>query len=152
MKCYIFDIDGTLASAEHRLHHITGEKKDWSAFFDACDQDTPIPHMVNLFRAIWIGTDSIVLFCTGRSDDVKAKTVHWLNEQLLPPGHEFDSGDVYMRKAGDHRADTVVKAELLDQIRADGYEPVMVFEDRKQCVDLWRSRGIPCCQVAPGDF
>lgn len=151
MKAYIFDIDGTLSDPSHRLHHIQGEQKDWPAFFDACDRDVPIPHMIDLFTNIWNG-DAIVLFCTGRSDDVKDKTVEWLSRHLLQPGQWFDSGDVYMCKAGDHRADTVVKSELMDQIIADGYEPIMVFEDRASVVKMWRERGISCAQVAQGDF
>lgn len=27
----IFDLDGTLANADHRVHHLTGEIKDWRA-------------------------------------------------------------------------------------------------------------------------
>ncbi len=46
----------------------------------------------------------------------------------------------------------IVKAELLDQIVADGFSPVMAFDDRNQVVEMWRARGIPCAQVAPGDF
>jgi phosphoglycolate phosphatase-like HAD superfamily hydrolase len=152
MKCYVFDIDGTLSDPEHRLHHIRGESVDWDAFYAACDQDAPIPHMVDLFKAIWYGTDSVVLFCTGRSDDVRDKTEVWLGENLLNRGEWFDALDLYMRKAGDHRDDTVVKSELMDQIIADGYEPIMVFEDRARVVDVWRARGIPCLQVQASNY
>jgi hypothetical protein len=27
-----------------------------------------------------------------------------------------------------------------------------VFDDRDKVVNMWRKRGIPCFQVAPGDF
>lgn len=27
-----------------------------------------------------------------------------------------------------------------------------VFEDRKQCVDMWRSLGLTCYQVADGNY
>lgn len=36
----VFDLDGTLADGDHRLHHITGETKDWRAFFAACGDDS----------------------------------------------------------------------------------------------------------------
>ena len=29
----IFDIDGVLADATHREHHVTKKPKDWDAFF-----------------------------------------------------------------------------------------------------------------------
>ena len=51
-----------------------------------------------------------------------------------------------------HRPDNLVKGELLDAIRADGYEPVMAFDDRTVCVNFWRACGIPCAQVADGNF
>jgi len=28
----------------------------------------------------------------------------------------------------------------------------MVFDDRDQVVEMWRANGIPCFQVAPGNF
>lgn len=152
MKTYIFDIDGTLSDPAHRLHHIEGETKDWPAFFAACDQDKPIPHMVDLFKGLWLGTEESFLFCTGRSEDVQTKTVDWLSKELLPPGQSFDAMDVYMRAVGDHRADTIVKSELMDRIISDGYEPIMVFEDRASVVTMWRERGIPCLQVQAGDY
>ncbi|KRQ11644.1 hypothetical protein AOQ73_06095 [Bradyrhizobium pachyrhizi] len=147
-RVYVFDIDGTVADTTHRQHHISGERKNWDAFFAACDQDAPIPHMVELANTLAGGGDDII-FATGRSEDVREKTLTWLRGQF---GSWIFPEDVYMRKAGDHRADTIVKAELLEEIRADGWEPIMVFEDRASVVTMWRELGIPCCQVAPGDF
>lgn len=153
MKCYVFDIDGTLSDPTHRLHHIKGETKNWDAFFAACDQDAPIPHMVELARHLLTGTSEIVLFCTGRSDDVKDKTVKWLQRYFSDrQGPFIGSEDLYMRAAGDHRDDTVVKSELMDRIIADGYQPIMVFEDRSRVCQMWRARDIPCLQVAAGEF
>jgi hypothetical protein len=57
-----------------------------------------------------------------------------------------------MRKKGDYRDDAVVKIELLQQIRADGFNPLIAFDDRNRVVDAWRANGIICAQVAPGDF
>jgi len=57
-----------------------------------------------------------------------------------------------MRADKDHRNDDILKIEMLDRIRGDGFEPVMVFEDRSRVVRAWRSAGIPCAQVADGDF
>jgi len=146
-RVYLFDLDGTLADLSHRLHHIQGDKKDWQAFFDACDQDSPIPHMVELANNLAAEND--ILFVSGRSDEVREKTLTWLRDQF---GCWIFTEDLYMRKAGDHRPDTVVKLELLDQIRADGWTPVMAFDDRDSVVSTWRNAGIPCAQVAEGAF
>ena len=59
---------------------------------------------------------------------------------------------LYMRADGDFRSDDIIKAELLAKVRADGYEPIMAFDDRNQVVRMWRANGVPCAQVAEGDF
>jgi hypothetical protein len=41
---------------------------------------------------------------------------------------------------------------MLTQIKADGWLPIMAFDDRARVVKMWRDNGVPCCQVAPGDF
>ena len=148
MKCYLFDIDGTVADLSHRLHHIQGEKKDWSSFFADCPGDAPIPHIIGLVNALRI-TDYLILFVSGRSDQVRDKTLAWLRSHVHPAVVDID---IYMRREGDHRPDNLVKAELLDRILKDGYEPIMAFDDRDQVVKMWRERGIPCAQVAEGAF
>ena len=144
MKCYLFDLDGTLCDLTHRLHHIQKEPKDWDAFFDACGDDPPIEHVVGLCRTLMVTTANIV-FVSGRSERVREATSLWLNERGL-------FGSLYMRKDDDHRPDYIIKKELLAQIRADGYEPIMAFDDRDQVVKMWRENGIPCAQVAEGSF
>ncbi len=145
IEVYVFDIDGTLADCSHRLYHIEKKPKDWTAFFAAVGDDAPIPHMIRLCEAL-VQSDNLVVFVSGRSDECREETLDWLFkyiDQELP---------LYMRKAGDYRADDIVKMELLAELRADGYEPVMVFDDRARVVAAWRAAGVPCAQVAPGDF
>lgn len=143
--CYIFDIDGTLADCTHRLCHIQKTPKDWDAFFAACDDDRAIIHMVELAKTLF-DADKYIVLVSGRSDQCRKDTKSWLAKHGLP------SFPLYMRKAGDHRPDDIVKGELLDQILADGYMPIMAFDDRSRVVKMWRERGIPCAQVADGDF
>jgi hypothetical protein len=145
VKCYIFDIDGTLADCSHRLHHIQKEPKDWNSFFSDCDLDVAIPHMIGLADTLLSAEEQIV-FVSGRSDQCRSATEGWL------ASHLGVTGPLYMRKAGDHRDDGIVKVELLAAIRADGYDPIMAFDDRNRVVKAWRAAGIPCAQVAEGDF
>lgn len=144
-RCYLFDIDGTLADLSHRLHFIEKTPKDWDSFFDACHADAPIAHICRLARILSRASQKVV-FVSGRSDQCRAATELWLADNGLR------GLPLYMRTAGDHRADHIVKGELLDRLRADGFDPEMAFDDRKQVVDMWRERGVPCAQVAPGDF
>jgi predicted secreted acid phosphatase len=148
--CYVFDIDGTVADCAHRLHHIVRKPgddrpKDWSAFHAATSADVPIAHMVEVCRAIFEAGEFVV-FVTARSEECRAATEAWLAEHVVP------EQAVYMRRAGDRRKDDVVKMELLAELRRDGWSPVMVFEDRTRVVKAWRAAGIPCAQVAEGDF
>lgn len=145
MRCYIFDIDGTIADLSHRLPHIQKDPSDWSAFFAACPDDTPIQHTIKLAIDVALAGANIV-YVSGRSDECREATEAWLRRHALPEGR------VYMRKAGDHRPDYQVKGELLAQLRAEGYSPVMAFDDRNSVVKMWRDLGVPCAQVADGNF
>lgn len=143
--CYIFDLDKTLANNDHREHHIKGEKPDWETFFALCHLDEPIPHIVQLATDLHNAGAQLV-FCTGRSARAALATTRWLQFRCKL------YGPLYTRADGDHRPDEIVKMELLDQIIADGYQPILVFDDRNKVVAAWRKRGIPCAQVCEGDF
>jgi hypothetical protein len=54
-----------------------------------------------------------------------------------------------MRGIGDHQPDTQLKQNWL---KTQANLPDLVFEDRASVVEMWRSNGIVCCQVAPGNF
>lgn len=140
----IFDLDGTLALTDHREHFLKrpSDEKDWRGFYAACDKDSPCHPIVRTLIALW-ATGHDVEIWTGRSEEVRDKTEKWLGEQGL--GHI----PVRMRKVGDHRHDTAVKAEWMGEL---SQKPMLVFEDRTRVVEMWRAHGIVCCQVAPGDF
>lgn len=144
---YLVDIDGTLADCSHRLHYIQNKPANWDAFFDSCEDDAPIHDVIHTVNALE-QFGATILLVSGRSDICLPKTRRW----LLRQGVRFDA--IYMRKQGDHREDSIVKAELLDQIRSEwkGFEITGVFEDRKQVVDMYRSKGLRVFQVAEGNF
>lgn len=144
-SCYIFDIDGTIADCSHRLHHIEKDPKDWRAFFAACGDDAPIIHIIQLAESLAKSGESVV-FVSGRSRECEMQTRAWLADVFAY------EAPLFMRQAGDHRPDDIVKGELLDQVIAYGWKPIMAFDDRDRVVAMWRARGIPCAQVAPGDF
>ena len=86
----IFDLDGTLADLNHRLHFIKNGKKDWDGFFNACDKDKPIQWVINLCNKF---NDVIIL--SGRSDAVREKTEKWLSDN----GVRYS--ELIMRKSGE---------------------------------------------------
>lgn len=152
-KAIVFDIDGTLADNSHRLHYIQGEKKDWNAFYDACAEDKPTEEFLGFVRLLSKGiyedgTDECaIVICTGRPEQIREITERWFWKNFW-----FHPKPMYMRKDGDHRPDYEVKEEMIAQMRADGYEPILAIEDRKQVVDMWRRNGIRCLQCAEGDY
>jgi phosphoglycolate phosphatase-like HAD superfamily hydrolase len=140
----VFDLDGTLCNIEHRLHHIQNGNKDWRAFFAACPDDKPIWPLIELCRRVM--SCAHVEIWSGRSDEVREVTERWIYNHGMGLVQA-----IRMRKAGDHRQDNIVKAEWFDSLEPH-QRPDIVFDDRKQVVDMWRAKGVICAQVAPGEF
>lgn len=149
---YIFDLDGTLADCQHRTP-ILAEKYDnnrWRRFYAACDKDEPIQAVISTMERLRRFAD--VWIFSGRSSEVRDKTVAWLTEHTSFMTHELETA-LTMRQEGDHRADDIVKREWLDgMLHDDRQRLVAAFDDRNRVVAMWRDAGIPCFQVAPGEF
>ena len=143
---YIFDLDGTLADCSQRLHHITGENKDWDSFYKDCVNDKPILPIVELAQVLKESYQDLV-FVTGRPEKYMEETTEWLCNHL-----ETDYVTLMMRENGDHRPDYIVKKEIYEKYIKPYYHIDGVFEDRRQCVDMWRSLELTCYQVADGNY
>jgi hypothetical protein len=140
MAYVIFDLDGTLAVINHRLHLLP----DWDAFFDACDGDEPNWPVIHTYQAIKSAGLHEVQVWSGRSDAVRDKTVVWLERYL---GHV---PALRMRRRNNYIADNALKEQWLDELGVASVS--CVFDDRDTVVAMWRRRGVACFQVAPGDF
>ena len=147
MKHYaIIDIDGTCSNAERRKYLIDGsQKKDWDKFYDLCDQDEPHKDIAQLVCMLHVEGYQIV-YLTGRIERVRQKTLNWLT------WHGFPVGELEMRPDGDHRQDSIVKAEMADKLGLAPSNTFLVLDDRDQVVQMWRERGFRCLQVANGNF
>jgi hypothetical protein len=144
----VFDVDGTLAEFDANVlgHLVHGPVKYWDAFFDAMDVTAPVADIERLLRILH-GTGQAIVICTGRPEGWRDRTEAWLKAHEIP----FDG--VYLRPVdADHRSDEDVKEDLLQQIRADGFAPWLVVDDRQSVVDKWRDLGLTCLQCAPGNF
>lgn len=155
-KAIIFDIDGTLADVEHRRHHLP----NWGAFFEHMGADKPVDPVVwlsarvveaGLFQALDGDDPGFDIFiCTGRPADYRGVTEKWLARHA--PLLWAHTKRLLMRPAGDQRADTTVKKEMLNVLRGEGYDVMLAIDDRQSVVDMWRQNGVTCLQAAPGDF
>ena len=141
----VVDIDGTIAKVGDRLKYIQQEKKDWNSFYEHCDEDEPIEDIIQLVKKLYFDGCKIV-FCTGRRESVREKTVEWIKKHL---GFKPWDYSLLMRKDNDWRHDTIVKPLMLD-IPAN--EVLLVLEGRDSMVKKWRELGYTCLQVNEGDF
>jgi predicted kinase len=87
-----------------------------------------------------------IIFVSGRSDKFRDVTRKWLDDR------GFRIYPLFMRKDGDIRKDVIIKQELYEQHIKGKYNVRFVLDDRDQVVKFWRSIGLTCLQVAPGDF
>lgn len=142
---YVFDLDGTLADASHRLHYITDKPKNWPAFFEACRSDSVIEPIAKVARLMLANTYPIA-YVTGRSEQYMTQTVEWLTKNYLWYAPQTT---IFMRSIGDMRPDEVVKPELIKQLP---YPVTAIFEDRTRVVQKWRELGYTCLQVCDGNY
>ena len=63
----------------------------------------------------------------------------------------FPTWPFYMRQEGDYRKDTIIKSEMLDKMRKDGYNPILAFDDRPAIVQMWRDRDLKVADVGFGE-
>lgn len=145
-KDIIFDIDGTLANLDHRLHYLHDRPKGWKGFHKGVREDTVYEDVVWLLK-MFQAKGCRIIISTGRSERQREDTVWWL-ENVAEVSYDV----MYMREKDDYRDDALVKKDMLDQMRLDGYNPYMVFDDRDRVVNMWRENGIRCMQVKPGDY
>lgn len=172
-KTIIVDIDGTLANIAHRRHYVASKPKNWKAFNAAMHLDTLNEDVAWLVRRLWISEESNnlgnydpynrIILASGRGEESRQVTTDWLaNYGILPevtdPNYVYPTYPLftyerlYMRPAGDNRSDVIVKYEILQQMKKDGYSPYMAIDDRDGVVAMWRENGLRCLQVAKGDF
>jgi FMN phosphatase YigB (HAD superfamily) len=152
----VFDIDGTLANCEHRLHHIKNKPKNWKKFFGEMVLDTPIKEMTKLHDHLHFFND--ILYCTGRTETHRKQTEDWLMDNLgiEDPDEDMTASELlksklYMRRANDSRPDYITKVDLLNDIIKDHGKPDLWLDDRQGVVAAIRAQGIRVLQVAPNE-
>lgn len=143
-KVAIFDVDGTLANCDHRRHFVTGEARNWDAFYEASVDDPPNKAIVFLANAC-IAQGIPVILCTGRPAKYRGIT----DKSMRDFGVDYH--ELYMRHDGDHRDDATVKREMLSLIRIV-FDPILAVDDRDRVVKMWREEGLTCLQCAEGNF
>lgn len=137
--CVICDIDGTLAFRGNR-----------NPFDFSCVKrdlvNEPIKQLLQLIIRGSIKPVEIIIF-SGRDDICEKDTREWLNHYDI----EFDQ--LYMRKTGDKRKDSIIKKELYNYHINHRYNCLYWVDDRRQVIDMVRNElGLTCLDVAGNDF
>lgn len=146
----IVDLDGTVA-----LHVLPdGGLLRHHHDYRAVGWDLPNPPVITTVVALRDAGHQII-FCSGRpvhddrGRDIGALSYGWLAKHL---GSWALDCPLFMRAAGDKRPDDIVKREIYQRFIQDRYDVVLALDDRDRVVAMWRSLGVTCLQVAPGDF
>lgn len=133
-KCFVFDLDGTLAHMEGRSPY------EW----DKVGEDRADDSIATIAEALDI-THGRTIICTGRDGSCTNQTKVWLQDNKIAYLR------LYIREEGDMRPDWVVKEELLRSLSKD-YYIAGVFEDRLQVVRRLRALGIKVLNVEYNNF
>mgnify|MGYP001268456130 CR=1 FL=1 len=143
----IFDVDGTLLDIEHRRHFVSNGNKDWESFLspEQMVKDRPNHDVVQTALALQSAGHELVVV-SARNERHRQVT----EMQLRKAGIEFSH--LFLREDEDFRADDEFKKDVLDSLCHVDWKPDLVFDDRNRVVEMWRANGIPCVQVAEGDF
>jgi predicted kinase len=128
----IVDLDGTLALLNGRNPYDASK----------CEEDSVNEVVLNIMES----SSASVLLVSGRSDEHRPQTERWLLK------HGINYTALHMRKAGDNRKDAIIKREIYDEHIVGRCNIKYVLDDRTSVVNLWRSLGLVCLQVADGDF
>ena len=141
-ECIIVDIDGTLA-------HIADGRSPYDASRAMNDS---LDDAVSVITAMFYNHGYKVIILTGRHEEHREVTEQWLEEN----GVEYD--ELYTRmeddvdEKGNRLDDKIVKERLYRTHVEPRFNVKFVLDDRNRVVDMWRSIGLKCLQVAEGNF
>lgn len=137
----VVDVDGTLA----HIPDINGKPARSRYDYTRVSTDVVDPCVRDIVQK-YADTGVTILVVSGREDTCKEATITWLTDNGIP------WSDLHMRKAKDYRNDTIIKYEIFDQYIRDDYRVLFCLDDRDRVVNMWRSLGLQCLQVAEGNF
>jgi trehalose-6-phosphatase len=148
METIIFDLDGTLAIIDKRRALATKAdgKIDWDVFFapENIQLDEPNIPVIKMLKALT--NDYCIVIFSGRDDISAEETLNWLNYYGIYPDM------IKMRRHGSFVPDDKLKKLWLEDLRKQDYQVICAYDDRDKVVKMWRDNGVPCFQVAEGDF
>ena len=117
-KLWVFDVDGTLADNDHRMHHIVDGNKNWDKFFSLQHKDEPFDAVMEIFDTLTAAGHKCIII-TARDERFRDVTIDWLNKHH---NGTVKSEDVYMRPLNDRTDDNKIKIDILNKILHDNVQ------------------------------
>ena len=140
--CVIVDIDGVLADAAHRQHHLDGPWRDWDSFFADVGDDDVLEEVAELL--VLLAPEIVVVALTSRPAWVSDETLEWLNE------HKLRWDLLIMRPMGDFRPSPMFKGEQTQQLFERGFTPRLAIDDDMRNVRMYRDLDLPTLYIDSG--
>lgn len=154
-KAILCDLDGTLA--------LIGDRSPFDA--TECDvKDKPNVPVIECVKAMHAQGVQII-FMSGRMAKDRDASIRFIEKWVrVPANYAFSKENderpqdnpipyqLFMRATGDMRKDNIIKRELFDAHVRGKFNVLFVLDDRDQVVNGWRTMGLSCFQVAPGNF
>ena len=131
-KVVIVDIDGTITKGPNNR-----SPYDWHKV----DNDLPNDLVVMLVNSLYKRIDYDVIFLSGRDSVCRELTINWLVEKTEIPRQYIDD-NLFMRKEGDMRKDTIIKLELFFEHIDGKYNVEYCLDDRNCVVRQWMDLGL----------
>lgn len=141
-ECIIVDIDGTLA-------HIADGRSPYDASRAMNDS---LDDAVSVITAMMYNHGYKVILLTGRHEEHRQVTEEWLEANDVQYDELYTRMEYDVDEKGKRLDDAIVKKRLYETHVKNRFNVKFILDDRNRVVDMWRSLGLKCLQVADGNF
>ena len=138
LPAILCDIDGTIALRGDRDPHA----------HEHAMEDQPNWPVIRTVEAVQRVHGWRIVLVSARSEKFRDITRYWLWTHRIAG----DSVPLFMRKDRDERPDQEVKKDIYRAYIEPHYTVQAIFDDRDRVVKMWRELGLPCFQVAEGNY
>ena len=144
IKVVLLDLDCTVADTRHRAHLAPEDKtntQNWINYSKACVEDIPLAGPI---RTVQLLSEQYPIFVvSGRNTEARAETLSWMIVHKVP----FTRMRLHNRY--DIRHNGEYKAAYVRELRAQGYDPILMLEDHEEVSRLVEAEGVPVLTVNP---
>ena len=141
-RAVVVDVDGVLADAQGRQHHLSWDRRDWDAFFDACGEDPVVDEVRTLLSLL--DPALVVLLVTARPSG--CATSRWPGSASTRLRWDL----LVMRPSREYAPADAFKRDVVDELRGEGFVLELALEDDPRNRDMYLAAGVPCLYLHSG--